>query len=272
MAFSYKIFTSRNSPIINQEIQEKISKCRVLIVGCGLGSLIAESLVRMGFQKFSLVDHDNIEIHNLNRQAYRAKHNGQDKSKSLKEVILGINPEAKVDAYSEFVNEKNVDSFVADCDVIIDTIDFLDLKSVILLHDKAHFYKKPILSAFAAAWGAVGVLIPPYGDKAYLRTIFSVHEQDLHNLSYTEKFTAFFSRLAPHLNSEVQSIMINVFTKMKDNQPCPASVVITGAQCACIVCEKLIFDFIAGKTNNGPEFYYLDLEKIMANSILNLNI
>lgn len=271
MSFNYNTFTSRNLPIISHSDQNKISNSNILIAGCGLGSLIAESLARMGFQNFSLVDHDLIELHNLNRQSYQYKHIGNEKVSALKEVILGINPQSVITSHIEFLNEKNVDSLVSSCDVIIDTIDFLDLKSVILLHDKANYYKKIIISVFAAAWGCVAVVIPPRTSQAYLRDLFAVHETNLDNLSYTEKFAAFFTKLAPHLNSEVKDIMVNVFSRMHDHQPCPASVVITGAQCASIVCEKLLFDYIKNGMPTKTEFYYLDLTKVINNTKIDLD-
>lgn len=273
MSDMYPQLTSRNSPIISPEIQKKIAKTRILVAGCGLGSLISESLARMGFQNFSLVDQDTIEVHNLNRQAYQHRHVGKDKVHSLKEVIVGINPEAQVHAHAEFINEQNVDDFVRNCDVIIDTIDFLDLKSVIMLHDRANQFKKPIFSVFAAAWGAVGVYIPPLENKkAYLRELFSVHEDNLDAISYTEKFTSFFTVLGPHLNAQVMDIMTTVLAKMQDNKPCPASVVITGAQCASMLCEKLLFDHLNGTLGSKPDFFYIDLGKVMEESKLKLNI
>lgn len=61
---------TRNRIYIAPEEQEKIRLAPILIGGCGLGSNIAECILRLGFENITIVDGDNVELSNLNRQNY----------------------------------------------------------------------------------------------------------------------------------------------------------------------------------------------------------
>ncbi len=61
---------SRNRIYISEKKQQQIKNFEILIGGCGIGSVIAECALRMGFEKISLVDGDKVEDSNLNRQNY----------------------------------------------------------------------------------------------------------------------------------------------------------------------------------------------------------
>jgi molybdopterin/thiamine biosynthesis adenylyltransferase len=263
----------RNFPIISSEIQKKIFTTKVLIAGCGLGSLIAESLTRMGFKHFTLIDNDTIESHNLNRQAYKWEDIGTNKVTALKKNLLAINPEVEVITYSEFLTEHNVQKIAPDIDLIVDTIDFLDLKAIVHLHDTALTYAKPIISVFAAGWGALGLFIPASKrHQSFIRDIFEITEPNLNLISYTDKFAKYFMKLGPHLNPEVQEIMIKVLSNMKDNKPCPASVIISGAQLAAIITAKFITNHLSEiSMTSAPDCIYLDLNKLINESILKID-
>lgn len=63
----YKIF----SYYFTKDEINKIKNTKILIIGCGgLGSNIANILVRSGFTKFIFVDYDKVEMKNLNRQIF----------------------------------------------------------------------------------------------------------------------------------------------------------------------------------------------------------
>jgi len=93
----------------------------------GVGSFVVEGLVRAGIQSFVLIDNDNVSLTNLNRQIIATtKTIGISKVDVMKDRILDINPDAKVETFKEFYMPgsksniiKNDLSYVADC---IDTI------------------------------------------------------------------------------------------------------------------------------------------------------
>ena len=83
----------------SKEVYEKFSRAKVCIAGLGgLGSNIAVMLARSGIGTLKLIDFDQVDITNLNRQAYRIEHIGMSKTKALREMIGEINPYIQVEA------------------------------------------------------------------------------------------------------------------------------------------------------------------------------
>lgn len=120
-----KELVSRNKPIINEMLQNKISRCKLAFVGCGLGSNIAILAARVGFRRFALADGDVVELSNLNRQYFSLKDIKKNKAKVLKKRILSIQPTAKVDAIDKFLDGyQYIFKFIRKTDVIINTADF----------------------------------------------------------------------------------------------------------------------------------------------------
>lgn len=95
---------SRTELLIGKRGIEKLKRSKVAIFGIGgVGSFVVEGLVRAGVENFILVDNDDICITNLNRQIHATQKTvGKFKVDVMKERILEINPQAKVDIYKEF--------------------------------------------------------------------------------------------------------------------------------------------------------------------------
>jgi hypothetical protein len=67
------------------------------IIGCGaIGSTIAENLIRLGYTKFTLFDFDIVSPHNITNQNFISEDIGKNKTESLKNYLLQINPEADI--------------------------------------------------------------------------------------------------------------------------------------------------------------------------------
>jgi molybdopterin/thiamine biosynthesis adenylyltransferase len=262
----------RNSGYITQKGQSKIFKMNLLIAGCGVGSAPAEAAVRLGIKNFTLVDGDIVEIHNLNRQSFEFTDIGQSKVASLKKRLLNINPDAQVQDVHTYLNVQNLENLVSQSDLIIDTIDFLDLPAIIALHDSANQHQKPIISLFSAGFGAIAVFIPPSTKKhSWFRDLFEIPEDDLSGTSYTQHFSQFFNRVKQHLNPKVVSTMDDVFSKMKDLEPCPAPHVVVGAQMVSCLANYLLVQFAEGQNfPKAPQFIAIDLER--ASQIMNFEI
>ena len=221
----------RNKGYISDQLQEKIKNTPVLIAGCGIGSTIAEAAMRMGFYQMTLADGDTVEAHNLNRQAFRYGDVGQAKVTALAAGLKAINPEAKIKEHNDWITAENVKDLVSGCDLIFDTIDFLDIKTITDLHDEANRQKKPIISAVSAGWGAAAVYFPPTEAKSCLfRRLFGLPETgDVANESYVKHFSLFIERIAEHLDPAVAQAMAKALTVMEDGTPCPAPHVSAGS-------------------------------------------
>ncbi len=86
----------RNRLYISEEEQEKIKKCQILIGGAGIGSIIAECALRLGFENICIIDGDIVEKTNLNRQNYIFSDINKHKAKAISERLKCINPNANI--------------------------------------------------------------------------------------------------------------------------------------------------------------------------------
>lgn len=123
-----------------------LKKAHVAIFGLGgVGSYVVEALARSGIGQFSLVDHDVIDITNINRQLI-ALHStvGQPKVIVSASRIANINPHAHIDIYNTFFLPDKPLSWLKDCSYIIDAIDTVTAK--IGLIQQAQALQVPIIS------------------------------------------------------------------------------------------------------------------------------
>ena len=114
-------------PEIGEVGQERLKRSRVLIAGAGgLGSPIAVYLAAAGVGTIRLIDHDVVDISNLNRQILHGdKDVGRWKVDSALDKLSGLNPEIRVEAVRETIGEDNVSRLAEGCDLIVDAMDNL---------------------------------------------------------------------------------------------------------------------------------------------------
>ncbi|NUN04381.1 MAG: ThiF family adenylyltransferase [Bdellovibrio sp.] len=146
----YAELTRRNFHFVSEDLQKKVAKVRVLIAGCGsTGGACIESLARVGVQHFALADNGSYELNNMNRQHVRLENLGENKAAFHAKEIRSINPYVEVLVSEEGITPQNVDRFVEWADFVFDAVDVTTqsgIKAKILLHQKCHSYKKPVLS------------------------------------------------------------------------------------------------------------------------------
>lgn len=121
--------------LIGIEEFNRLKNKKVLIIGIGgVGGYTVESLARSGIEKIILVDHDSIDITNFNRQIIALHSNlGKSKVEKMKERILDINKECKVEIHSLFLDDSNYDDILTeDIDFIIDTCDSIKTKKMLI--------------------------------------------------------------------------------------------------------------------------------------------
>ena len=75
---------SRNRIYVSDKEQLRIRDFKIVLGGAGIGSIIAECLLRFGFETLTIVDGDIVEESNLNRQNYTYNDIGVSKVKALK--------------------------------------------------------------------------------------------------------------------------------------------------------------------------------------------
>jgi len=143
---------SRNELAIGPEGLEKLKKATVAVLGVGgVGSFAVEALARSGVGRLVLVDRDNVDITNINRQIHALLSTiGRPKVELMKERIADINPACEVIALQMFYTEETYEQFFAyDLDFVIDASDTIMYK----VHVMKQCLERgiPIISSMGAA-------------------------------------------------------------------------------------------------------------------------
>lgn len=261
----------RNSGYVSSELQNTIRDTSVLVAGCGIGSNIAEAAVRLGFRKFILIDGDQVEPHNLNRQAFSFADVGKFKVNALADRILQINPNAQLERHCTMLNSSNAAELVKSAEMIFDTIDFLDLPAITALHDECHRQLKPAVSAVSAGWGAAAVFFPPArhpGEHSLFREIFGLPlVGSVEGASYVEHFSKFLATIAARLDPSVVAAMSRALTKMQDGSPCPAPHVVAGAYSVAGLATTIAAHWLDGRELIcAPEIILVSLSGTISSS------
>ncbi|GAJ58052.1 hypothetical protein B23_1258 [Geobacillus thermoleovorans B23] len=143
---------SRNELAIGPEGLERLKNATVAVLGVGgVGSFAVEALARSGIGRLVLVDRDNVDITNINRQIHALLSTiGRPKVELMKERIADINPACEVIALQMFYTEETYEQFFAyDLDFVIDASDTIVYK----VHLMKQCLKRgiPIISSMGAA-------------------------------------------------------------------------------------------------------------------------
>ena len=142
---------SRTELLLGKEAMEKLKNAKVAVFGIGgVGGYVCEALVRSGIGAFDLIDDDKVCLTNLNRQIIATRKSvGKYKTDVMKERILDINPDAKVEMHKCSFLPENADEFPFDSyDYVVDAVDTVTAKIELVLQSQ----KKgvPIISSMGA--------------------------------------------------------------------------------------------------------------------------
>ncbi len=118
--------------LIGEENFSKLSAATVAIFGVGgVGSYAVEALARSGVGHLILIDKDDIDATNINRQLHALNSTvGRSKVEVMRERVKDINPAAQVDAIQKFFlpSENVEDFFICGYDYVVDATDTLTAK------------------------------------------------------------------------------------------------------------------------------------------------
>jgi molybdopterin/thiamine biosynthesis adenylyltransferase len=134
---------------IGIEGQERILGSHALIVGAGgLGSPVALYLASAGVGHITVVDHDNVDLTNLQRQImHTSARIGQPKALSAQTAMAAINPDVQVSPIVARADAALLDALVARADVVLDCSDNLATRHAINAACVKH--GKPLVSGAA---------------------------------------------------------------------------------------------------------------------------
>lgn len=121
----------RTKALLGDEAMQKIYNSCVMVIGAGaVGGYVIETLARIGVGKIIVVDFDEFDITNINRQIFATTSTiGMKKTLAAKNRINDINPNCEVVSIDMFVKSDNVQSLLDyKPDFIVDAIDSLNAK------------------------------------------------------------------------------------------------------------------------------------------------
>lgn len=142
---------SRTQLLLGDEAMKKLAASRVAVFGVGgVGGYVCEALIRSGVGAIDLVDDDKVCLTNLNRQIIATRKTiGQYKTQVMKERILDINPDAKVEVHNCFFLPETADDFEFEkYDYVVDAVDTVTAKIALVMKCKEK--NVPIISSMGA--------------------------------------------------------------------------------------------------------------------------
>ncbi len=237
----------RNRLYISPEEQELIKNTPILLGGAGIGSVIAECLLRLGFETMTIIDGDVVELSNLNRQNYTEKDISKPKVEALKERLLAINSEAKITIHNCFLTPENVEDYIKDHKIAINALDFTS--EVPLLFDAICQKKKiPVLHPYNLGWGALVLVI---SDDEGLDVLRKPNEKfsEINVVDYVLEYMRYWENPQDWLE-KILGEYINENKNLSPPQLSIASWLVAG------LCSNIAFDICTNKRIKVfPEFY-----------------
>ncbi len=136
---------SRTELLLGEEKLDQVKKAHVLVVGLGgVGAYTAELLCRAGIGEMTIVDGDDIEASNINRQMPATTQTlGKHKTEVMAERLLAINPNLKLRVINEFLRDQRMIEVLKEAkyDYVVDAIDTLAPKLFLIYHSLNNNYK-----------------------------------------------------------------------------------------------------------------------------------
>ena len=146
---------------IGIEGQEKILAAHAIVIGAGgLGSAAAPYLAAAGIGKMTLIDHDTVDLTNLQRQIMHNQNSvGQAKVQSGKAMLLNLNPHVQVNALQEKATAELLDQLLPTASVVLDCSDNFTTRHMVNAACVKH--KVPLVSGAAIKFDGQVTVIDP---------------------------------------------------------------------------------------------------------------
>ncbi len=238
----------RNRIYLDAQEQDTIRNFPILLGGSGIGSVIAECALRLGFENITLVDGDHVEYSNLNRQNYTEYDVSTHKVDALKKRLLTINNNAKIKTYNFFLDKDNVEACVAGHKVAINALDFST--DIPLVFDEVCQAKGiPVIHPYNLGWGGLVAIIAPNGVS--LKSILKPYEtfNEIKMVEYASSYLKFWG--TPHYWIDE---IVEKYKNEKEILPPPQLSIASSTVAA--MCTHLLFNIATDKKiKTFPEFY-----------------
>jgi sulfur-carrier protein adenylyltransferase/sulfurtransferase len=160
-------------PEVGMDGQQKLLDARVLLLGAGgLGSPAALYLAAAGVGTIGIVDNDEVDLSNLQRQVIHSSERiGVSKVDSAEQTINALNPDVKVEKYPVRLGADNIVEIISGYDVIVDGLD--NFPTRYLLNDASVRLGIPVVSAAILGFEGQLSVFKPHDGPCY-RCLFPV--------------------------------------------------------------------------------------------------
>src|SRR3954466_8445134 len=154
-------------PEVGVEGQQKLLDAKVLLLGAGgLGAPAALYLAAAGVGTLGIVDDDEVDLSNLQRQVIHTTDRiGVPKVDSAEETINAINPDVDVVKHPVRLDASNVIELIEPYDIVVDGLD--NFPTRYLLNDASVRLRKPVVSASILGFDGQLSVFKPYGGPCY---------------------------------------------------------------------------------------------------------
>jgi len=160
-------------PEVGMEGQQKLLDARVLLLGAGgLGSPAALYLAAAGVGTLGIVDNDEVDLSNLQRQVIHSSERiGVSKVDSAEQTINALNPDVNVEKYPVRLGPDNIVEIISGYDIVVDGLD--NFPTRYLLNDASVRLGIPVVSAAILGFEGQLSVFKPYDGPCY-RCLFPV--------------------------------------------------------------------------------------------------
>ncbi|MEM9547001.1 MAG: ThiF family adenylyltransferase [Bacteroidota bacterium] len=239
---------SRNRIYLKNKEQETIKDFPILLGGCGIGSVIAECALRLGFENITIIDGDEVELSNLNRQNYTAKDISIGKTEAIKNRLKSINENADIKVHNCFLTSDNIEGYVNGHRVAINALDFTT--DAPLQFDKVCQKKNiPVLHPYNLGWAGLVTVISPTGMELSSLKKSDKKFNEVNMVEYASGYMKFWG--------SPQHWIDEVLDKYKnEEEPLPPPQLSIASWTVASMCTHLLFNIATNKTyKKFPEFY-----------------
>src|SRR5881227_1666577 len=160
-------------PEVGAEGQQKLLDAKVLLLGAGgLGSPAALYLAAAGVGTLGIVDNDEVDLSNLQRQVIHSSERiGVPKVDSAEQTITALNPDVKVEKYALRLGPENIMDVLPGYDIVVDGLD--NFPTRYLLNDASVRLQIPVVSAAILGFEGQLSVFKPHDGPCY-RCLFPV--------------------------------------------------------------------------------------------------
>ncbi len=160
-------------PEVGPDGQQKLLDAKVLLLGAGgLGSPAALYLAAAGVGTLGIVDNDEVDLSNLQRQVIHSSERiGVSKVDSAEQTINALNPDVKVEKYPVRLGPDNIVEIISGYDIVVDGLD--NFPTRYLLNDASVRLRIPVVSAAILGFEGQLSVFKPYDGPCY-RCLFPV--------------------------------------------------------------------------------------------------